>query len=152
MGEGLCRGLLPHESLRYPGVDAEEDDEHSLQGVHDKHEIKGLLVGDTIEDEHRLDGEMPGACTVGGGHDDGDGAHDERDKGAGEPEVGGGVEAEEGEVVVDEVTAPDGEGVEDEEGLVAHAAQRHHSLPDASEGGAYLIIYAEAAQQEMEEQ
>ena len=119
--------------------------------MHDKDEIEGLLVGDTIEDEHRLDGEVPGACTVGGGHDDGDGAYDERDKGAGEPEVGGGVEAEEGEVVVDEVTAPDGEGVEDEEGLVAHAAQRHHSLPDASEGGAYLIIYAEAAQQEMEE-
>lgn len=115
--------------------------------MHYKHEIKGLLVGDTIEDEHRLDGEMPGACSVGRRHDDGDGAHDEGDQGAGEAEVGGGVEAEEGEVVVDEIAAPDGEGVEKEQGFVPYVAQGHNALPDAAERGAYLIIYTETAQQ-----
>ena len=79
-GRGVSRGgLLAHEALCNPGVDAEEYDEHGLQGMDDKNEIKGLLVGDTIEDEHRLDGEMPGACSVGRRHDDGDGAHDEGD-------------------------------------------------------------------------
>ena len=143
----LRGGLLAHEALCNPGVDAEEYDEHGLQGMHDKHEIKGLLVGDTIEDEHRLDGEMPGACSVGRRHDDGDGAHDEGDQGAGEAEVGGGVEAEEGEVVVDEIAAPDGEGVEKEQGFVPYVAQGHDALPDAAERGAYLIIYTESAQQ-----
>ena len=47
--------------------------------MHDKHEIKGLLVGDTIEDEHRLHGEVPGTCSVGRRHNDGDGTHDEGD-------------------------------------------------------------------------
>lgn len=142
--------FLSHERLGYPGIDAEQDHEEGLQGVDDKHEIKGLLVGYTIEDEHGLDSEMPGTGTVGGGYDDGNGAYDEGDKGTGETETGSTLETEERKVVMDEITAPDGEGVEKEQGLVTYAAQRHHALPDATEGGAYLVVDAETAQKEME--
>lgn len=141
------RYFLSHERLGNPGIDAEQDHEEGLQGVDDKHEIKGLLIGYAIEDEHGLDSEMPGTGTVGGGYDDGNGAYDEGDKGTGETETGSTLETEERKVVMDEITAPDGEGVEKEQGLVTHAAQRHHALPDATEGAAYLIIYTETAQQ-----
>ena len=147
----LCGCLLAHEALCNPGVDAEQDHEEGLQGVDDKHEIKGLLVGYTIEDEHGLDSEMPGTGTVGGGYDDGYGAYDEGDQGTGETETGSTLETEEREVVMDEITAPDGKGVEQEQGLVTHAAQRHHALPDATERGAHLVVDAETAQQEMEQ-
>ena len=46
----------------------------------DEHEKQGLLVGYAIEDEHGLDGKVPGAGTVGRGHDDGYGADDEGDE------------------------------------------------------------------------
>ena len=68
-----------------PGIDTEGDDEHGLDGVDDEHEIEGVLVNDAIEDEHRLDGEVPGACTIGSRHDDGDGADDEGDQCTGQP-------------------------------------------------------------------
>ena len=48
----------------------------------DEDEIEGLFISHAIEDEHGLDGKMPGAGTVGRGHDDGYGADDEGDESA----------------------------------------------------------------------
>ena len=55
------------------GVYAEDDDEERLYGVDSEGEEYGGLIGDAVEDEHGLDGEMPGTGTVGGGDDDGEG-------------------------------------------------------------------------------
>ena len=98
----------------------------------DEHEVEGLNVGNAVEDEHGLDGEVPGTGSVGRGNDDGDGTYDEGHQGTAQSEVAGEVEAEEGEVVVQEIADPDGEGEGDEEGYVAYVLQRDDALPDAS--------------------
>ena len=117
----------------------------------DKDEVEGLLVGHAVEDEHRLHGEVPGTGTVGRGHDDGDGAHDEGDQGTRETQVGGEVEAEESEVVMEEVAEPDAHGHEHEQRQAAHALQRDDALPDATQRSLYLIIYRKVAQKQMEQ-
>ena len=109
--------------------------------MNDEHEIEGILVGQSIEDEHGLDGEMPGTGSVGGGHDDCDAAHHKGDQGAGDAQMGSGGEAEEGEIIVQEIAAPYPQCEQQVERYVAHMAQREHSLPDAAEGGFHLIIY-----------
>ena len=48
----------------------------------DEDEVEGLLFLHAIEDEHGLDGEVPGPRTVGRGHDDGKVGHHKRDEGA----------------------------------------------------------------------
>ena len=65
-----------------PCIDAEDDDKKGLDGMDDEDEIEGLFISHAIEDEHGLDGKMPGAGTVGRGHDDGYGADDEGDESA----------------------------------------------------------------------
>ena len=134
-----------------PGVDAEGNDEHGLNGVDDKDEVEGVLVLHTIEDEHGLYGKVPGTSTIGCGYDNGDGADDERHQGTAQAEVCGEVEAEEREVVVQEVAEPDAEGEEGEEGNVLDVLQRDDTLPDAAERRAYLIIYRKFVQQEVEQ-
>lgn len=69
----------------HPGIDAEGDDKHRLDGVNDEDEVEGILIDDAVEDEHRLDSEVPRACTIGSRHDDSDGANDESDQRAGQP-------------------------------------------------------------------
>ena len=69
--------LLFREVERQPGVDAESNDEHGLDGVDDEDEVEGVLVLHTIKDEHGFYGKVPGTCTVGGGDDNGDRTDDE---------------------------------------------------------------------------
>ena len=88
----------------------------------DEYEEEGLLVLYAVEDEHRLDSEMPGTGAVGRRHDDGEVGHDERHEGTAEAEVGREVEAEEGQVVMQEVTYPDAYGEQQVERQVLDAA------------------------------
>ena len=81
-----------------PCIDAEGDDEHRLNSVDDKHEPEGLLVGNTIENQHGLDGKVPGTGTVGRRNDDSEVCYDKRYKGTTNTQVGGEVEAEKREV------------------------------------------------------
>ena len=97
--------------------------------MYDEDEVECRLVGDAIEDEHGLDGEMPGACSVGSGHDDGDASHDEGDEGTLHAEPGGEVEAEEGEVVMEEIAQPDGEAVERKQTDAAHVTHGDDTRP-----------------------
>ena len=90
--------------------------------MHDEHEEERLLVLYAVEDEHGLDGEMPGAGTVGRRHDDGEVGHDERYEGTAETEVGREVEAEERQVVMQEVAHPDAYGEQQVERQVLDAA------------------------------
>ena len=108
--------------------------------MYDEDKVESLGVGDAIEDEHRLDGEMPRPGTVRGGHDDGYGAYDERHEGARQAKMGGEVEAEEGEVVVNEIAEPDADGEKEKQGDVLHVFQRSHALPDAVQGGLHLVV------------
>ena len=78
--------------------------------MYDEHKPKGLFVGHTIEYQHGLDGEMPGTCTVGGGYDNGKVGHHKRDQRTTDTKVRREVEAEEGEVVMQEVHHPDADG------------------------------------------
>ena len=133
------------------GIDAEGDDQHGLDRVDDEHEIEGFYIGHAIENEHGLYGEMPRTGTVGGGYDDGYGAYDECHQRTAQSEMGREVEAEEGEIVVQEIAHPDGEGEEGEQGYVLDVLQRDDALPDAAKRRAYLIIYGEFAQQEVQQ-
>jgi hypothetical protein len=45
-----------------------------------EYEVKGLVVGYAIENQHGLGGKMPGACTIGGRYDNGYGADDKGDE------------------------------------------------------------------------
>ena len=89
----------------------------------DEDEVEGLGVGDAIEDEHRLDGEMPRAGTVGGGHDDSYRTNDERYEGTRQSEMRRKVEAEERQVVVNKVAQPDTYREEQEQRDVADIFQ-----------------------------
>ena len=120
--------------------ESEGDDEERLDGMENQYEVECLVVLDTVEDEHRFHGEVPRAGTVRGGHDDGDGADDEDDHDGTQPKAARGREAEEGQVEVQEVAAPDGEGEEQEQPGAADVPQGDDSLPDASQGCLHLII------------
>jgi hypothetical protein len=78
--------------------------------MHDENEIERLLVSDPIEDEHRLDGKVPGAGTVRGRHDDCDAAHNEAYQGTAQSEIGSEVEAEEREIEVEKIAQPNTKG------------------------------------------
>ena len=72
----------------------------------DEDEIEGLFISHAIEDEHGLDSKVPGTGTVGRGYDNGYRAYDERDQCTTQTQVCREIEAEEGEVVVQEVADP----------------------------------------------
>ena len=83
-----------------PGIDTEGDDEHRLHCMYDKYEIECVFIDDAIENQHGLDGEVPGTCSVGGGHDDGDGAYYKRYQRTGQSKMLRSLEAEEGQVIM----------------------------------------------------
>ena len=90
-----------------PGIDAKGDNKHGLDGMDDEYKPEGLLVGDTIEDQHGLNGKMPRTGTVGGRYNDGEVGHDKRHEGTADTQVGCEVEAEEREVVMQKIAHPD---------------------------------------------
>ena len=90
-----------------PGINAKSDNKHGLDGMDDEYKPEGLFVGDTIEDQHGLDGKVPRTGTVGGRYDDGEVGHDKRHEGTTDTQVGCEVEAEEREVVMQKIAHPD---------------------------------------------
>ncbi len=150
------RGLLPllallHKGQHDPGVDAEQDHEQRLHRVDDQHEIEGRRIGDAIEHEHRLDGEMPGSGAVGRGDDDRYGSYDEADQRAGQSQARRLLEAEEGEVEMEEIARPDRQAIQDEQWDVAHAAERGDAEPNPLQRLLHLFIYGERAEEEVGE-
>ena len=119
--------LVPRYSFRKrencPGVDAEGDDKHGLDGMYDQHEPESLLVGHTVEDEHGLDGEMPGPSTVRCRYDDGKVGHDEGDQCTADAQMRREVEAEERQVIVQEIAHPDTDGEKEIERQVLDTSQ-----------------------------
>lgn len=79
-----------------PPYSAEEHDKCCLDGVDDKGEEYCGLFGNAIKDEHGLDGEMPGAGSVGRGDEDGEGSDAEDEESGEGGNVAGEVEGEEG--------------------------------------------------------
>ena len=151
-GRGLPLVLaLLHKGQRDPGVDAEQDHEQRLHRVDDQHEIERRRVGDAIEHEHRLDGEMPGSGAVGRGDDDRYRSYDEADQRAGQSEVRRLLEAEEGEVEMEEIARPDRQAIQDEQRDVAHAAERGDAEPNPLQRLLHLFIYGERAEEEVGE-
>ena len=71
--------------------------------MHDEYKPEGLFIGHTIEDQHGLDGKMPRTGTVRGGYDDGKVGYHEGYQCTADTEVRREVEAEEGEVVMQEM-------------------------------------------------
>ena len=113
----------------------------------DEDEVEGLLISYAIEDQHRLHSKMPGTGTIGRGHDDGNAAYNEGDKSTRQAKVLREVEAEEGEIVMQEIAEPDANSHHNEKRHAAHTTERGDTLPDATQRGLHLIIYREAAQQ-----
>ena len=142
---------FPRERQGQPSVNAEKHHKECLHGVDDEHKIEGVVGPHAVKDEHCLHGKMPRARPVGRGHDDGNAAHNECDQCAHHAKTRCGLEAKEGEIVVEEVAAPNGQCEENEERHVFHIAQRHHALPDAAERVFHLIIYGEFLHQKVEE-
>lgn len=104
------------------GIDTKEDYKKRLEGVHNEHEIESLCFSHPIENEHCFHGEMPWSGTIWCWHDNGYGAHDEGCEGTARSQVFGVVEAEEREVIVQEIACPDGKREEHIKGRIAHMA------------------------------
>ena len=98
--------------------------------------------------EHGLHREVPGTGSVGGGHNHGDAAHHEGHEGTVHTQVGGLLKAEEGEVEMQEVAAPDEQRVGDVEPRMLYLAYRHHTGPKTVQRVFHLIINGHLAQQE----
>ena len=91
--------------------------------MYDEYEEQGMLIDHTIEYQHGLYGKMPGTGTVGCRYDDGDGTYHEGYHGTRQPQMLSKVEAEEGEIIMQEVTPPDGEGEDDKQGQIPDILQ-----------------------------
>ena len=94
----LLSSLYKHQTN--PRPDSQEDDQHGLDGVDDEDKVERFCVGNAVENEHGLHGEVPGAGTVGSRYDDCNAADNEGHHSTGEAEVSSEVETEEGEVVM----------------------------------------------------
>ena len=129
------------ETQRSERIDAKDNDQHGLDGVYDEYEVEGMDVSDSIENEHGLDGKVPRSGTVRRRNDDGNGSDDEGHHRTAYSQVCREVEAEECQVVVEEVADPDSQCEEDKEWYVLYVLQRDDPLPDAFDGRTYLIIY-----------
>ena len=77
-----------------------------------QYEPQGLLVGYTVENEHGLDGKVPGAGTIGCWYDNGKVGYYERYQGTTDAEIRCEVKAEERQVIMQEVAHPDANGEE----------------------------------------
>ena len=112
--------------------DAQGYDEHGLDAVDDKHEPEGLFVGNTIEYQHGLDGKVPRAGTIGRWYDNGKVGNDKRYEGTADTQMGCEVEAEEREVVVQEVAHPDTDREKQVEGQVLYTSRPPRYRPASS--------------------
>ena len=108
--------------------------------MHDKHEIERIGFAHTIENEHRFHGEMPRTGTVRRGYDNGKAAHGKRSQRTAQTQRGSGLEAEERQVEMQEITAPNGHRVEDEQAGAVHVSERHDPLPDVAQCVAHLLV------------
>ena len=89
--------------------------------MHDEYKPEGLLIGHAIEDEHRLDGEMPGPSTIRCWHDDGKVGHDEGYQCTADAKIRREVKTEERQVVMQEIHHPDADGEKEVERQVLDA-------------------------------
>ena len=100
----IPRKIILRYSLRKrqgcPGIDAEGDDKHRLDGVDDEHEPESLLISYAIENQHGLDGKVPGTSTIGRWHNDSEVGYDKGYQRTTNPQMGRKVEAEERQVVM----------------------------------------------------
>ena len=96
-----------------PSVDAEQDDECGLHRVNDQGEHDGGFFSDAVEDEHRFHGKVPWSGTVGGGNQHGERSDAENEERLIGKDAGGGVEAEEGDVEMEEIAHPNQHAVEE---------------------------------------
>ena len=91
--------------------------------MHDQYKVERVLVDHAIKYQHGLHSEMPRTSTIGGRHDDGNGSDNEGHHRTGQSQVFCKVEAEECQVIVQEITAPDAYRVEDEQRQVLDILQ-----------------------------
>ena len=114
-----------------PSPCAEENNESRLNGVDDKCKKDGLRLADACgieQDEHSLDGKMPGAGTVGRGHEDSetaDAEHKECVKGTDHRHE---VEGKKGYVEVEEIACPNEDTVEQVQPKAAYVAQGENAV------------------------
>ena len=90
--------------------------------MYDQYKPEGLFVGYTVEDEHGLDGEMPRTSTVRRRYDDGKVGHDKGHQCSANAQIGREVEAEERQVIVQEIAHPDADGEKEIERQVLDAS------------------------------
>ena len=91
--------------------------------MHYQYEVESLVIGYAIEDKHGLYCEMPRTCTIWSWYEYGYTTYDESYHSACDTEVRRSRETEEREVIVQEITRPDSDGVEDEERYVLHSTE-----------------------------
>ena len=123
-----------------PRIYAKKDNQQRLESMHDQDKIQCLVVRHAIEDEHRLDGEMPRSCSVRCRHDDGNRTYHKADQRTGKAEMCRRIEAEESQVIMQEIAPPYRKTVEKEQGDVPYFPQRTDALPYTRQHLLHLII------------
>ena len=134
-GSGLpgCFPFAVDDLQEYPGGGSEDEYEDRLERVDDEGERGCLGFRDAVHAQQGDDDEVPGACAVGGGDDDGHADGGEDDGSCPAAERLGEREGVEAEVELQVVARPDGHGVEDEEPEAAYVLQRHEALHEVVE-------------------
>ena len=74
--------------------------------MHDEHEVQRMDICNSIEYQHGLDGKVPRTGAIGSWYDNGDRTDYEGHQCTVQAQMGGEVEAEEREIVMQEVAQP----------------------------------------------
>ena len=109
--------------------------------MHYQNEVERMLVLYAIEYQHGLHGKVPRTRSVGCRYDDSNTSYDEGNQRTSYSQVCRKVEAEECQVVVQEIAQPDAQREAYEQWNVTDVLQRDDSLPDTTQCSLYLIIY-----------
>ena len=110
--------------------------------MYNKHKVKSVGIGYTIQYKHSLNGKMPRTSTIRSRHNNSNTTHDKGNESASHTKMGCRLEAEERKIIVKKVAAPYSKGKSHKENRVLDIAYRHHSLPYSLDSRLHLIIYS----------
>ena len=126
---------------RGPAVYAEQYDQHGLHSVYYQHEVEGVDVAHTIENEHGLHCKMPRAGPVWRWNNHGYAAHHKRNEGTLKAQRRCEVEAEEREIIVKKIAYPYSQSVKYEQGNVLYAFKNAPENPPSPPSTSGRIVF-----------
>ena len=105
--------------------------------MHQERKNSRIFLADAIEHHHCDDGKVPRSGAVGRRNHHGDTAYHEHHQSGQEAQVVGKVEAEEGQIEMQEIAQPDSQCIAEKQQFMLHMAQRQDTHPHILEDAAH---------------